>query len=85
MTPDELKRCREVLRWSWHDLERITGIPERHWRRMAAGERPIPPGIAAGIAAGAGAVEGAVRILEQGDPKRRTLTRDRRHNLSEGR
>lgn len=54
MTPDELVVHRDMLRWTWYDLEAVTGIPERHWRRMAAGERVVPPYHAAWLRALAG-------------------------------
>ena len=47
MTPDRLRECLRLLRWSLRDLAAALGIDDRQVRRWGAGGGAVPPAIAA--------------------------------------
>ena len=49
MTGDELKERRRRIGWAAEVLAREAKVSDRHWRRMEAGERPVPEDISAWV------------------------------------
>ncbi len=47
MTPDRLRECLALLRWSQRSLAEALGLDDRQVRRWASGDYAVPPHIAA--------------------------------------
>lgn len=53
MTPDRLRECLALLRWSQRGLADVLAVDERQVRRWATGAYPVPEPVAAWLSAAA--------------------------------